>query len=178
MAEVSTVARPYAKAAFEYAQEKDSLSQWSDMLALASAVATNGDMKSVLDSPALTSDQKAEIFVDVCGSGLGDDVKNFVHTLAEHKRLGALTVISEMFEELKSARDQAVDVEVISAYEMTTEQENKLAEALKAKWQKAISLQSRVDADLIGGVIIRAGDVVIDNSIRGKLAKLAETVNS
>lgn len=178
MAEVSTIARPYAKAAFEYAQEKGSLSQWSEMLALAAAVAENSAMKAVLDSPSLTSEQKADVFVDVCGAGLGTEAKNFITTLAEHKRLAALPVISEMFEELKSARDQAVDVEVISAYEMTTEQENKLAETLKAKWQKEVSLESRVDADLIGGVIIRAGDVVIDGSIRGKLAKLAEAVNS
>lgn len=178
MAEVSTVARPYAKAAFEYAQEKGSLSQWSEMLTLAAAVATNSEMKSVLDSPALTSEQKADVFVDVCGSGLGGEAKNFITALAEHKRLTALPVISEMFEELKSARDKAVDVEVVSAYEMTAEQENKLATALKAKWQKEVSLESRVDADLIGGVIIRAGDVVIDNSIRGKLTKLAEAVNS
>lgn len=178
MAEVSTVARPYAKAAFEYAQEKGSLTKWSEMLSLAATVATDSNMKTVLDSPALTSEQKAAVFTDVCGTGLGVEAQNFISTLAEHKRLAALPVISEMFEELKSARDQAVDVEVISAFEMTSEQENKLAETLKAKWQKEVSLTSSVDADLIGGVVIRAGDVVIDGSIRGKLAKLAEAVNS
>jgi F-type H+-transporting ATPase subunit delta len=178
MAEVSTVARPYAKAAFEYAQEKDLLTQWSDMLAAASAVASNSDMSSVLDNPSLTSEQKAAIFVDVCGADLGSDAKNFVSGLAEHKRLAALPMIAEMFEELKAAKDQAVDVMVTSAFEMSAEQQNKLAETLKNKWQKDVSIETQVDSSLIGGVIIRAGDVVIDSSVRGKLAKVAEAVNS
>ncbi len=178
MAEVSTVARPYAKAAFEYAQEKGVLTQWSDMLAQASAVASNEDMKSVLENPSLTSEQKAQIFVDVCGTDLGSDAKNFVSNLAEHKRLAALPVITEMFEELKAAKDQAVDVMVTSAFELTAEQQSKLAETLKNKWQKDVSIETEVDNSLIGGVIIRAGDVVIDSSVRGKLAKVAEAVNS
>lgn len=178
MAEVSTVARPYAKAAFEYAQEKDLLTQWSDMLATASAVAANSDMRNVLDNPSLTSEQKASIFVDVCGSDLGSDAKNFVSGLAEHKRLAALPMIAEMFEELKAAKDQAVDVMVTSAFEMTAEQQSKLTETLKNKWHKDVSIETQVDSSLIGGVIIRAGDVVIDSSVRGKLAKVAEAVNS
>lgn len=178
MAEVSTVARPYAKAAFEYAQEKGALTQWSNMLAQASAVAVDSEMKNVLDSPSLTSEQQAKIFVDVCGADVGNEAKNFMCSLAEHKRLAALPVIAEMFEELKAAKDQAVDVEVTSAFEMTAEQQNKLAETLKNKWQKAVSIDIQVDSSLIGGVIIRTRDVVIDSSIRGKLAKLAEAVNS
>jgi F-type H+-transporting ATPase subunit delta len=178
MAEVSTVARPYAKAAFEYAQEKGVLTQWSDMLATAAAVAANSDMKNVFDSPSLTSEQKAAIFVDVCGAEIGNDAKNLVSSLAEHKRLAALPTIAEMFEELKAAKDQAVDVMVTSAFEMTAEQQKKLTETLKNKWQKDVSIEIAVDSSLIGGVIIRAGDVVIDSSVRGKLAKVAETVNN
>ena len=178
MAEVSTVARPYAKAAFEYAQEKGVLTQWSNMLALVATVAADSEMKNVLGSPSLTSEQKAEIFVDVCGGDLGSEAKNFMFSLAEHKRLAALPVIAEMFEDLKAAKDQAVDVMVTSAFEMTAEQQSKLAETLKNKWQKAISIETQVDSSLIGGVIIRTADVVIDGSIRGKLAKVAEAVNS
>jgi F-type H+-transporting ATPase subunit delta len=178
MAEVSTVARPYAKAAFEYAQEKGILTQWSDLLAMASAVAANSDIKNVFESPSLTSEKKAQIFVDVCGADLGSDGKNFVFSLAKHKRLAALPMIAEMFEKLKAAKDQAVDVMVISAFEMSAEQQSKLAETLKNKWQKDVSIETQVDSDLIGGVIIRAGDVVIDSSVRGKLAKVAEAVNS
>lgn len=178
MAEVSTIARPYAKAAFEYAQEKGALTQWSDMLARASVVAANSDMRSVLENPSLTSEQKADIFVDVCGADLGGDARNFVYGLAEHKRLVALPMIAEMFEKLKAAKDQAVDVMVTSAFEMTAEQKSKLVETLKNKWQKDVSIETQVDRSLIGGVIIRAGDVVIDSSVRGKLAKVAEAVNS
>lgn len=178
MAEVSRVARPYAKAAFEYAQGKGELTQWSDMLATATVVAEDSDMDRVLEDPSLTSEQKAGIFVDVCGADRVSGVKNFVSSLAEHKRLGAMPMIAEMFEKLKAAKDQALDVMVISAFELTTEQQNKLTETLKNKWQKDVSIETQVDSDLVGGVIIRAGDVVIDSSIRGKLAKVAEAVNS
>ena len=114
----------------------------------------------------------------MCGADLGSDEKNFVFGLAEHKRLVALPMIAEMFEKLKAAKDQTVDVMVTSAFEMTAEQQSKLVETLKNKWQKDVSIETQVDSSLIGGVIIRAGDVVIDSSVRGKLAKVAEAVNS
>lgn len=178
MAEVSTIARPYAKAAFEHAVEKGELSQWSQALALASVVAAHDDVKSALDSPALSGEQKSAVFIDVCGADLSNEVKNFITVLAEHKRLSVLPAIADAFEVLKSLQEQAVDVDVTSAFELSAEQQANLAEKLKNKWQKEVSVKTQVDNSLIGGVIIRAGDMVIDNSIRGKLAQLSEAVNT
>lgn len=178
MAEVSTIARPYAKAAFSHAESKDELAQWSSVLALASELASHEDMMKVLESPALSAEQKASIFIDVCGDGLTGEAKNFIKVLAEHKRLAALPAITEAFEVLKANREQSIDVEVTSAFEMSAEQQEKLASKLKNNWQKEISIQVKIDKSLIGGVIIHAGDIVIDGSVRGKLSQLAESVNS
>lgn len=178
MAEVSTIARPYAKAAFEHATESAELSQWSEALALAAAVTSDPDMKQLLASPALDSARKAELFIDVCGADLNDGVKNFITILAENKRLAALPAISQAFEVMKAQKEQAIDVQVITAFELTAEQQDILTQKLKSKWQKEVSIIQQVDSSLIGGVIIRAGDLVIDDSVRGKLTRLAEAVNT
>lgn len=178
MAEVSTIARPYAKAAFEHATEASELAQWSEALATAAVVSSDPDMRRLLDSPSLGNDAKAVIFIDICADSASDGVKNFITVLAENKRLAALPAISQAFEVLKAQKEQAVDVEVISAFELTTEQQDMLARKLKNKWQKEVSIKQRVDDSLIGGVVIRAGDLVIDDSIRGKLMRLTESVNT
>ncbi|MCF7981435.1 MAG: F0F1 ATP synthase subunit delta [Pseudomonadales bacterium] len=178
MAEVSTIARPYAKAAFEHALAVGQLSQWSQTLASAALVSADLEMKRVLASPALGSEEKATFFIDVCGADLGNDEQNFIRVLAEHKRLEVLPAVADAFEALKAKQEQAVDVDVISAFELSAEQQTMLTEKLKGKWQKDVSLKTQVDPSLIGGVIIRAGDLVIDDSVRGKLTRLAEAVNT
>lgn len=178
MAEVSTIARPYAKAAFEHAVAAGELSQWSQALALAAEVAANAEVNSLLDSPALSDEQKAAIFVDICGAEAGEGFKNFVTLLAENKRLSVISAISQAYEVLKAQQEQSVDVEVTSAFDLSAEQQQLLAQKLKDKWRKEISLSVTTDASLIGGVIIRAGDLVIDDSVRGKLTKIAETVGA
>lgn len=178
MAEVSTIARPYAKAAFECAADKGMLTEWSSMLALMAVVSQTPEVRRLLDSPSLGYAAKAAIFTDLCGEALSDGAKNFVGVLAEHKRLSVLTAISADFETLKARLEQSLDVEITSAFELSEAQREKLKAALSSKWQKKISLQSRVDSSLIGGVVIRTGDMVIDGSLRGKLARLSEAVNS
>ena len=178
MAEVSTIARPYAKAAFECAADKGMLTEWSSMLALMAVVSQTPEVRRLLDSPSLGYAEKAATFVDLCGEALSDAAKNFVEVLAEHKRLSVLAAIAANFEALKARLEQSLDVEITSAFELSDAQREKLKAALNSKWQKNISLQSRVDSSLIGGVVIRTGDMVIDGSLRGKLARLAESVNS
>ena len=178
MAELSTIARPYAKAAFEYADETGQLQQWSDLLATAAALASNEDMCAVIESPALDAEQKVAVFVAAAGKSFTDAAANLIDSLAEHKRLGALPAIAEAFEVFKAEREAALDVEVTSAFELSSEQEAKLAASLRSKWNKDVSIRSQVDTSLIGGVIIRAGDVVIDGSVRGRLAQVAEAVLS
>ena len=155
MAELITLARPYAKAAFETALQDDALDKWSNMIALS-----------------------AQAFIGVCGDELDEKGKNFISLLAENKRLVLLWEISSLFETLKANQEMSVDVEITTAFEISSDVSNKLAQALKDRLKREIILATSVDQSLIGGAIIRAGDNVIDSSVRGKLSKLAESMNS
>ncbi len=178
MAELSTLARPYAKAAFEYAVAKDCLATWSQQLATAAGVALADTMVKVLASPSLTSAQQAQTFIEVCGDALDANGQNFVKALAENKRLPLLPQVSALFDEFKANREKSVEVEVSSAFALDASIEEKLAKALSGKLEREVNVNTVVDKDLIGGVLIRAADVVIDGSIRGRLNKLAEAMNS
>ena len=178
MAESITIARPYAKASFEAAKATDSLDAWSSMLAAASAVAKEENMVVVLDHPALTSKAKADTFCDVCGDALNQEARNLIHVLSENNRIALLPEISELFEAFKAQLEQSVDVEVESAYDLGSEQQEKLAQALSKKLDRKVNVTSTVNASLMGGAIVRANDLVIDASVRGKLAKLAEAISA
>lgn len=178
MAESITIARPYAKAAFQAAQDTNALAEWSEQLAFAAAVAGDETMSVVLDHPSLTSAQKAEIFADVCDGKLNEQGKNFVAVLAENDRLALLPEIAEMFEILKSQQERSVDVQVESAFELGSEQQDKLAQALSKKLDRNVVVSASTNSALLGGAIIRANDLVIDASVRGKLAKLAEAIGA
>ncbi|WP_086479989.1 F0F1 ATP synthase subunit delta [Oceanospirillum sanctuarii] len=177
MAELSTVARPYAKAAFEYALSQGKLAEWSNMLNLAAQAVADSAVQNVLGNPAISQAQKAEIVIEIC-TGLDENGKNFVQTLSEVGRLSLFPQIAEQFEALKAEQEKTVEVEITSAYELTSEQQTKLAQALQKRLNREIKIQTQVDQSLIGGVLIHAGDTVIDGSVRGKLAKLAEAMNS
>ena len=178
MAELSTLARPYAKAAFQAAVEAGELQAWSTMLSVASNVADQEKVVELLSNPNLIGTQQAQTFIDVCGDTLNEAGQNLVSVLAENKRISLLPQIFEQFEHLKAELEKAVDVEIISAYEVTDETKQKLTQALKAKLDKDVRVTTTVDSNLVGGAIIRAGDMVIDGTLKGKLAKLAEAMNS
>jgi len=178
MAELSTLARPYAKAAFQAAVEAGELQAWSTMLSVASNVAEQDKVVELLSNPSLSGTQQAQTFIDVCGDTLNEAGQNLVSVLAENKRISLLPQIFEQFEHLKAELEKAVDVEIISAYEVTDETKQKLTQALKAKLDKDVRVTTSVDSALVGGAIIRAGDLVIDGTLKGKLAKLAEAMNS
>ena len=178
MAELSTLARPYAKAAFEYADQAGQLQGWSDSLAIAGAVAEQPNVVKLLASPTYTAKQQAAVLVEICGYALSAAGQNFLAVLSEHRRLQLLPEISRQFEILKANREKAVDVEVISAQLLTDDQQQQLSDALSAKLERKVNMQVRLDKSLLGGAVIRAGDTVIDGSIRGRLAKLAESLHS
>ena len=178
MAELSTLARPYAKAAFEYANASGALAQWSSMFATLAGVAVQERVAQQLASPALTAEQQAKLLVDLCGDALDAAGANFVRVLAANKRLPLLAAIREQFEQLKAQQEKTVDVEITSAFELDAAMQEKLATALKSKLSRDVKVHASVDSSLIGGVLIRAGDTVIDSSVRGRLAKLAEAMNS
>ena len=178
MAELNTVARPYTKAAFELAADKGSFDQWSEMLATTSLVAQDETMKLVLGNPGLTSEQKAEAMITVCEEQMDQTTKNFISLLAENQRLALLPEISAQFEQLKANQQHSVDVSVTTAFDLGEQQQQKLTQALSSKLGREVSLTAEVDKSIIGGVIIRTDDMVIDGSIRARLAKLAEAMNS
>ena len=178
MAEWSTLARPYAKAAFDYARESSDLAGWSKQLALLAAVAGTDKMVQVIASPELTAEQQAAKLVQLCGDELSDKTRNFVRVLADNKRLRLLPEISALFDQFKANQERSVDVEVASAFDLEGDIADRLAQALRGKLQRDVTIKTVVDKSLLGGVVIRAGDVVIDGSVRGRLAKLAKAMNS
>jgi F-type H+-transporting ATPase subunit delta len=178
MAELSTLARPYAKAAFGYALAHNDLGGWSKQLTIAAAVAESPTLKKLLSSPALTGEQRAKTLLDVCGDALGDKARNFIRVLAENKRLELLPNIQLQFEQLKANQEKSVDVDVVSAFALDSGLTQKLTQALRGKLQREVIVNASVDSSLLGGVLVRAGDVVIDGSIRGRLEKLAQAMSA
>lgn len=177
MAELNTVARPYTKAVFEYAREAGTLEQWSSSLKTAAAVTADEVMVRVLGNPALTSEQKAEAVVSVLEE-LDDSGKNLIRLLAENQRLALIPEIAVQFEQLKANQQSTVDIDVTTAYELNEQQQQKLTQALSAKLGRDVSLTSTLDKAILGGVVIRTKDLVIDGSVRARIAKLAEVMNS
>lgn len=178
MAELSTLARPYARAAFEYAAQADELKSWSESLATAGSVAQQPDVVKLLSSPSYTAQQQAATLIEICGDALDQKGQNFLSVLSENNRLQLLPEISQQFDILKANREKAVDVELVAAQELDAEQQQKLSDALSAKLERKVNMQVSLDKSLLGGAVIRAGDTVIDGSIRGRLAKLAESLHS
>lgn len=176
MAELITLARPYAKAAFEYARADKALDAWSSSLAVVASVVQQAAVEELLNSPTITSDQKAAMLFDLCSDELNEKVKNFVAVMAENKRLTLLKEVQEVFEDLKSQQEKFADIKVSAAFDLDDKVQKALAEKLSKTLESEVSLSTDIDKSLIGGVVISAGDMVIDGSVRGRLAKLSETI--
>lgn len=176
MAELITLARPYAKAAFEYARTDKALAVWSSSLAVVASVVQQTEVKALLNSPTIASDQKAAILFDLCGDEINAKVKKFVTVMAENKRLSLLKEVKDVFENLKSQQEKFADIKVSTAFELDEKIKTVLAEKLSKTLESEVSLSADIDKSLIGGVVISAGDMVIDGSVRGRLAKLSEAV--
>lgn len=173
MADLSTIARPYARAVFEMAQGSSSLADWSAMLNTLSIIADDSNMQAFVSNPKITPEQAGEMVVDVAGSALNDAGKNLVHLLAENRRLAALPDITVQFEMLKSEAEGTVDVEVTSVEPLTDEHKEKLAASLRTKLGRDVRMSFAQDATLLGGALIKAGDLIIDGTVRGRLDKMA-----
>jgi len=178
MADYNTLARPYAKAAFEYALNEGKLADWSAMLNLVAEAATNKEVAEVLKNPSLASNDKAELLLEICQSKIDDQGRNFIKLLSEKSRLPLIPVIAEIYEAFKVEQEKSVEAVVTSAFELQAEQQQLLVDALRKRLGREVILKVEIDKRLIGGVVIRTGDLVIDGSIRGKLAKLAESLKS
>lgn len=177
MAEALTLARPYARAAFEVAEAAQALDTWSVALQTAAVVVRDPRVAGLLGSPALPGERLATLIVEVIGSAPAG-VGRLVHELVRNKRLALLPEISTQFDVLRAERQKTVAVEIATAFEIPEALLTSLVLALKRRLQREISVSTTIDTTLIGGAVIRAGDTVIDASVRGRLSKLAEALNA
>lgn len=174
MADKTTIARPYARAAFADARSSGQLAQWSEALRTGAAVVQDERVHNLIGNPQVTPQQLAQLVTDIAGGQLlADHGRNFVQTLAENRRLARLPEISKLFDELKDAEEGVIDVTVTSAAPLAEEQQRTLAEALSRRLKREVRLHAATDAALIGGAVIRAGDLVIDGSLRSRLERIA-----
>lgn len=178
MAEHITLARPYARAAFEVAVAESHLSQWAAALTSAAAVVENEKVQHFLESPAKTAAEKSALVIELIGEVKGSKFANFITTLADNKRLFMLPEIRDCFLVLKAEREKSVDVSITTAFPINEDLLDKLSRALADKLGRRVMLSSSVDQSLLGGALIRAGDTVIDGSVKGRLTKLAEAMNT
>jgi F-type H+-transporting ATPase subunit delta len=177
MAEFTTIARPYAQAVFKLAQQQQALPAWSGMLGLAAHVAADPGMRKLLDNPRVTPAQLADLFVDICGERLNDAGRNLIRLLAERRRLVVLPEIFGLYEQLKNDAEGAIKAQLITAFPATDAQKQTIAAALKQRFGRDVQLEYITDPTLMGGAVVRAGDLVIDGSVRGKLARLGSALN-
>lgn len=176
MAEKSTIARPYALAAFELAQQAGDLKKWSEMLQFAASVADDKQMSSLFDSPKLTQEKLVELFFSVCEGQLNTAGQNFIRVLADNKRLNVLPEIAAMYEKHRAEAEKSVEAEVVSAFPLSDALQQQITDALKNRLGRDVSLVTRIDESLIGGAIIRADDLVFDASVSGQLDKLTHAL--
>lgn len=173
-AELPTIARPYARAAFSRGLDQtDGLGSWSRMLSLLAAAVSEPKVEEALDNPTLTTEDETSLILQLMGDDLNQDGQNFVSVLAEYGRLALLPTIAELFELLKANHEKTMDVEVTSAFDVSDQEKIELGAALQRMLQRDINIETQVDKLLIGGVIIRAEDTVIDDSVKGRLEKLS-----
>jgi F-type H+-transporting ATPase subunit delta len=177
MSELTTIARPYAKAAFDYAVEQKATDQWLQMLAFAAEVSVNDTVKELLTG-SVASEALADVFIKVCGDQLDDKGQNLIKLLAENGRLTVLPDVLALFVEMKAEFDSEIEVTITSAVELSDTQKQALSGSLEKRFGRKVQLVCNVDATLVAGVIIEAGDTVIDGSVRSKLGRLATTLQA
>jgi F-type H+-transporting ATPase subunit delta len=178
MADRLTVARPYAKAAFAKAKAAGNLGAWSVALERAAAAVADARVRAMFGSPNVTSAQLAELVSGVAGEGLDQNGRNFISLLAENKRLPFLAEISQIFNALKDDAERVVDVQITAAAPLPEAEAAKLTAALEKRFDRKVRVQSDVDPDLIGGAVVRAGDLTIDGSVKARLARLARELTA
>jgi F-type H+-transporting ATPase subunit delta len=177
MAEAITIARPYANAVFSIANEKGELKAWSELLAVLSQCVEDDDIASMIASPSVTDEQVIELLANITGETVSDEARHFLMLLSENNRLSLLSDIAVIYEELRAEAEQVMTADVSAAKALTPEQEANISAALKKRTGRDVTLNVEVDDSLLGGAIIRAGDLIIDGSALGKLNRLANVIN-
>lgn len=178
MAEISTIARPYAVAAYKLGKETKALDKWSDMLALLAGLVKDEQLKTYIEDPKVNAQELEANMIKVAGNKLNEQGQNLVKILVEYGRLSILPSISDAFEELKAQEEGTLDAEIIAAEKLTATQTKDIVARLEKKFGKKIEAKVSVDAEIIGGIKIIVGDTVIDASVQGQLQNLAYTLSA
>lgn len=173
MAEIVTVARPYAEAAFKTAVERDELAPMAGMLALVAAIAADAQMRSALGNPKVSAAQKKELFFAVGGERLNEPVRNLVSLLVDNHRAELLPSIAEQFEALKREREKVVRARITAARPLEESQKAELVQALERQYGRKVETEVEIDPELLGGARVQVGDEVIHASVRDALAQMA-----
>ncbi len=176
MSDSSSIARPYAQAVFELAKETGRFEDWSNQLEMLSEIAEHPDFNALVSDPRITREQVLSVVLEITGEHLDEQAQNFVKILSHYRRLSALPLIARQFESLRAEDEGVIEAELEAAYELDSEQQAQLIEALQQRMGRKVRLTSQINKDLIGGVVVRTGDWVIDGSIRARLDKLASSL--
>lgn len=177
MADLITIARPYAKAAFEFATEHNQVEEWQSMLTFTAEVSQDARIEDLLISD-MKPDSIADLFIAISKEVLNEYGRNFIKVMAENKRLSILPEVLKLFVQYRLEKESEVDVDVISASVLTEEQLDKISVAVEKRLSRKVKLNCHIDQSIISGFIIRAGDMVIDSSIRGRLNRLSDALQS
>ncbi len=173
MAESITIARPYAQAAFEEAQKQGDLKGWSEMLAGLAEASGNAEVSGLIANPKVGKSTLADLMIAIAGGSVASQQKNFIRVLADNQRLAVLPEIFANFEALRAEAEKTVNAVVESAFELSAAQQEKIASVLKKRMGREVRLSCNIKQDLLGGIVIRAGDKVIDGSAITRLGELA-----
>jgi len=177
MSSRTTLARPYAKAAFSLAWDAEALASWEDMLTLASHLASNEEVAGVLENPLVSPEQAVALLLELAGDRFDPRFRAFLGVLGESRRLPLLPEIITLFRKLKQAAEQRLHVRVVAARALDEDQVGRMSAALARRFNCAIDLESEIDPSVLGGAVIYAGDQVIDGSLRGRLNKLGNALS-
>jgi len=172
MAETSTLARPYAQAIFNLAKADNTLKAWSETLAVLKEITADDSMIELINNPDVSDEQCIALIIDICSGKLNEQEHNFLKITAENGRLEVIPTIADSFEALRAEEEGSIEAHVISAYAVNATQQKSIAAALKKRLGREITITTQIDKSLLGGIIIRAGDIVIDGSAKSQLEKI------
>jgi F-type H+-transporting ATPase subunit delta len=178
MSNLTTLARPYAKAAFDLAEADNATGSWNEMLALASSLVSEESMAKLLQSPEVGSGQIVEILSEIAGESFNDRFRGYLSVLAENKRFSLIPEIAALYQKLVEEADKLLRVRVVSAFALEENQASRLKDALARRFEREILLESEVDSSIIGGAIVYADGQVIDGSLKDRLAKLSNSLSN
>ncbi len=176
MKDASALARPYGLAAFKQAREDGNVEEWSEMLQLLVLIMQDATMRGLIANPKVNDQQLADLIIDVGGDGLSQTGRNLVRVMAENERLAEVAGVAAVFEQERDRTEGRSHVEVTSAFELSDKQQTSIAASMSQRLGTEVSVSVTVDKSLIGGVVIRAGDTVIDASLRGRLSQLGQSL--